>query len=79
MPRHIAQSTVANPIDYNRAQIRGLVSLMQNMQEAIAIAPENFAVVDLMVLFDAAANLTTDMGNVPSVSQFTEEWTHHAS
>lgn len=75
MSRHLAQSTVANPVDYNRAQIAGLITLMNNMMEAIAIAPENFAVVDLMQLHEAAKNMHYDMMHAPAVRQFIKDWT----
>lgn len=70
MANHIAQSFVSNPMDYNRAQIQGLCKLIDDMKEAINVAPENFAAIDLNTL-------TTHVNSLRAIisAVFVNDWT----
>lgn len=73
MSRHLAASTVSNPIDFNRKAVSHIIENMGEMIIAIDLAPGHFAVADinrLKVAADAFAKNLEELGR-------TNQVTHH--
>lgn len=73
MSRHLSQSTVSNPIDYNRKVVSLTIENMAEMIVAIVMAPENFAVADINRLKVAADSFARNLETIHQASVKTSQ------